>query len=190
MASAKRDAAPVRGRGRTSALPAAPGDPWPLGASVSAGGVNFSVFSKGSTALELLLFEDAGDARPARTLALDPRTNRSYHYWHAFVPGLRPGQVYGYRAHGPDAPERGLRFDGHKVLLDPPRAGARETLSTIARSGAGTVLYVSCHPGSLARDAGVLVHEHGYALQAAGVMDMFPHTAHVESVALFTREVR
>jgi 23S rRNA (uracil1939-C5)-methyltransferase len=75
----------------------------------------------------------------------------------------------------------------HKVLLDPPRAGARETLSTIARSGAGTVLYVSCHPGSLARDAGVLVHEHGYALQAAGVMDMFPHTAHVESIALFVR---
>jgi 23S rRNA (uracil1939-C5)-methyltransferase len=78
----------------------------------------------------------------------------------------------------------------HKVLLDPPRAGAKETLSTIARSGAGAVLYVSCHPGSLARDAGILVHEHGYTLKAAGVMDMFPHTAHVESVALFTREVR
>jgi 23S rRNA (uracil1939-C5)-methyltransferase len=74
-----------------------------------------------------------------------------------------------------------------KVLLDPPRAGAKETLSTIARSGARTVLYVSCHPGSLARDAGILVHEHGYALKAAGVMDMFPHTAHVESAALFQR---
>lgn len=75
-----------------------------------------------------------------------------------------------------------------KVLLDPPRAGAPETLAMIARSGARTVAYVSCHPGSLARDAGVLVHEHGYVLESAGVMDMFPHTAHVESIALFRRD--
>lgn len=74
-----------------------------------------------------------------------------------------------------------------KVLLDPPRAGAREVLPVIARSGAAKVLYVSCHPASLARDAGILVQEHGFRLQAAGVMDMFPHTAHVESLALFTR---
>ncbi|MGH8177105.1 MAG: 23S rRNA (uracil(1939)-C(5))-methyltransferase RlmD [Steroidobacter sp.] len=74
-----------------------------------------------------------------------------------------------------------------KVLLDPPRAGAKEVLSIIARSGATTVLYISCHPGSLARDAGILVHEHGYRLKAAGVMDMFPHTTHVESAALFER---
>jgi 23S rRNA (uracil1939-C5)-methyltransferase len=75
----------------------------------------------------------------------------------------------------------------HKVLLDPPRAGAQEVLPVVARCGAKEVLYISCHPGSLARDAGILVHEHGFALRAAGVMDMFPHTAHVESVALFTR---
>lgn len=74
-----------------------------------------------------------------------------------------------------------------KVLLDPPRAGAQEALPVIARSGATAVLYISCHPGSLARDAGILVHEHGFGLSAAGVMDMFPHTAHVESAALFTR---
>jgi 23S rRNA (uracil1939-C5)-methyltransferase len=74
-----------------------------------------------------------------------------------------------------------------KVLLDPPRAGAQEVLPVIARSGASTVLYISCHPGSLARDAGILVHEHGFTLKAAGVMDMFPHTAHVESAALFVR---
>jgi 23S rRNA (uracil1939-C5)-methyltransferase len=74
-----------------------------------------------------------------------------------------------------------------KVLLDPPRAGAKEALATIARSGASMVLYISCHPGSLARDAGILVHEHGFDLAAAGVMDMFPHTAHVESAALFVR---
>jgi 23S rRNA (uracil1939-C5)-methyltransferase len=72
-----------------------------------------------------------------------------------------------------------------KVLLDPPRAGALQVLPTIARCGAKVVLYISCHPGSLARDAGILVHEHGFALRAAGVMDMFPHTAHVESAALF-----
>ena len=73
-----------------------------------------------------------------------------------------------------------------KVLLDPPRAGALEVLPIVARCGAKVVLYISCHPGSLARDAGILVHEHGFTLQAAGVMDMFPHTAHVESAALFT----
>jgi 23S rRNA (uracil1939-C5)-methyltransferase len=75
-----------------------------------------------------------------------------------------------------------------KVLLDPPRAGAKEVLPVIARSGASTVLYISCHAGSLARDAGILVNEHGFTLQAAGVMDMFPHTAHVESAALFVKK--
>ena len=74
-----------------------------------------------------------------------------------------------------------------KVLLDPPRAGALAVLPVVARCGAKEMLYISCHPGSLARDAGILVHEHGFKLRAAGVMDMFPHTAHVESAALFTR---
>jgi 23S rRNA (uracil1939-C5)-methyltransferase len=70
------------------------------------------------------------------------------------------------------------------VLLDPPRAGAQEMLPTVARFGPQRVLYISCHPGSLARDIGTLVHDHGYALRAAGVLDMFPHTAHVESIAV------
>ena len=74
-----------------------------------------------------------------------------------------------------------------KVLLDPPRAGAREVLPVVAASGAGRVVYISCHPGSLARDAGLLVREHGFRLIAAGVMDMFPHTTHVEAMAVFER---
>ena len=72
-----------------------------------------------------------------------------------------------------------------RILLDPPRAGALEVLPLVARSRPRRVVYISCHPGTLARDAGVLVHQHGYRLQALGVMDMFPHTAHVESVAAF-----
>jgi 23S rRNA (uracil1939-C5)-methyltransferase len=80
-----------------------------------------------------------------------------------------------------------MRRPYDKVLLDPPRAGALQVLPIVARSGARRVVYVSCHPGSLARDAGILVHEHGFSVAAAGVMDMFPHTAHVESIAVFTR---
>jgi 23S rRNA (uracil1939-C5)-methyltransferase len=73
------------------------------------------------------------------------------------------------------------------LLLDPPRAGAAAVLEYLPGPGTRRVVYVSCHPGSLARDAGTLVHRHGFALRAAGVMDMFPHTAHVESIALFER---
>lgn len=74
-----------------------------------------------------------------------------------------------------------------KVLLDPPRSGATEALGHIAAAGASRIAYCSCHPATLARDAATLVGEHGYRLAAAGVMDMFPHTAHVESMAVFDR---
>jgi len=74
-----------------------------------------------------------------------------------------------------------------KVLVDPPRSGAEFILPHIAASGAERVVYVSCHPASLARDAGILVHQFGFRLLGAGVMDMFPHTGHVESIALFER---
>jgi len=95
------------------------GRSFPLGATPAEGGANFSVFSSGARHLELLLFDSAGDADPARVVPLDARTHRTYHYWHAFIPNVRPGQVYAYRAFGPFDPARGLRFDPEKVLLDP-----------------------------------------------------------------------
>jgi 23S rRNA (uracil1939-C5)-methyltransferase len=72
------------------------------------------------------------------------------------------------------------------VVLDPPRAGALDVMPTIAHLAPRKVAYISCHPGSLARDIAVLVHEFGFELRAAGVLDMFPHTAHVESLAVLT----
>ena len=91
----------------------------PLGATPSAGGVNFSVYSRDATAVELLLFDEADDAKAARVVRLEPSANRTYHYWHVFVPDLRPGQLYAYRVEGPFDPSIGLRFDPTKVLLDP-----------------------------------------------------------------------
>jgi glycogen operon protein len=91
----------------------------PLGAALTNGGVNFSVFSKHATRIELLLFDDDHATRPASIIPLDARRHKTYHYWHTFVPNLAPGQLYAYRADGPFAPERGLRFDREKVLLDP-----------------------------------------------------------------------
>ena len=81
-----------------------------------------------------------------------------------------------------------LRGGYDSVLIDPPRSGAEFILPHVAASGARRVVYVSCHPASLARDAGILVHQFGFSLLGAGVMDMFPHTGHVESIALFERE--
>jgi 23S rRNA (uracil1939-C5)-methyltransferase len=79
-----------------------------------------------------------------------------------------------------------LRGPYTHVVLDPPRAGAREVLASVASLEPRRVLYISCHPGSLARDLGELVNEHGFTLEAAGVLDMFPHTAHFESIALLS----
>jgi isoamylase len=95
------------------------GHSWPLGATVVDGGINFSVFSRSATGVELLLFDREDDARPARLMRLDPAANRTYHYWHVCVPGIRPGQLYGYRVAGPYDPANGMRFDPGKVLLDP-----------------------------------------------------------------------
>lgn len=79
------------------------------------------------------------------------------------------------------------RAEHDLLLLDPPRSGAAAVLEYLPRRSTRRIVYVSCHPGSLARDAGILVERHGFRLARAGVMDMFPHTAHVESVAVFDR---
>jgi len=99
--------------------PASSGRSCPLGATSLPGGVNFSVFSRNATGVELVLFDREDDPRPARVIPIDSATSRTYHYWHVFVPGVQPGQLYGYRAHGPFDPASGMRFDPAKVLLDP-----------------------------------------------------------------------
>lgn len=96
-----------------------PGKSYPLGSTVCEGGVNFCVFSRNATAVELLLFDHPDDTAPSRVISMDPKVNRTFYYWHILVKGLGAGQLYGYRAYGPFAPSRGMRFDGSKVLVDP-----------------------------------------------------------------------
>ncbi len=95
------------------------GSSYPLGSVVYPDGVNFSVFSKNATAMELLLFDNADHIKPSRVIRLSPKTNNTYHYWHVFVGGIGHGQIYGYRAYGPSEQSKGFRFDPEKVLLDP-----------------------------------------------------------------------
>lgn len=83
--------------------------------------------------------------------------------------------------------QRWLNQTYDKILLDPPRSGAMEMIHHLGKLGASRIVYVSCQPTTLARDAGTLVNEYGYRLLSAGVMDMFPHTAHVESIAVFEK---
>jgi glycogen operon protein len=97
----------------------AQGSSSPLGAVPGLAGTNFSLFSRYATGVELLLFDRVDDPRAARAIRLDPAANRTYHYWHVFVPGVKSGQLYGYRVAGPADPESGMRFDPAKVLLDP-----------------------------------------------------------------------
>jgi glycogen operon protein len=95
----------------------------PLGPSLRPDGVAFSVYAAKAMAVDLLLFDAPDAAAPARTIALDPVADRTGPYWHTFVPGIGAGQVYAWRADGPWAPERGLRFDGRLALLDPYAPG-------------------------------------------------------------------
>lgn len=95
------------------------GHSFPLGATLVTGGANFSLFSRTAERIELLFFDRIDDARPSRVIPIDPIANRTYHYWHVFVPGVQVGQIYGFRAYGPFEPDQGLRFDPSKLLLDP-----------------------------------------------------------------------
>ncbi len=90
-----------------------PGQPTPLGATWDGEGVNFAVFSHGATAVELCLFDAAGHERRV------PMHERAARVFHCYLPDVRPGQQYGFRAHGPWEPERGRRFNPHKLLIDP-----------------------------------------------------------------------
>ena len=86
-----------------------------------------------------------------------------------------------------DGTESWMDNGWNRLLLDPARNGAAEFVAHVHLTGAERIVYVSCHPGTLARDAGTLVHEKGYQLESAGIIDMFPHTTHVESIAVFTK---
>jgi glycogen operon protein len=101
------------------AIPTRPGKPYPLGATVYPDGVNFCLYSKYSKEVELLLFDNKSDSNPRYVIPLDLKVNHTSFYWHIFVPGLKAGQLYGYRVKGDFEPKNGLRFDGTKLLVDP-----------------------------------------------------------------------
>ncbi|MDJ0759737.1 MAG: 23S rRNA (uracil(1939)-C(5))-methyltransferase RlmD [Woeseiaceae bacterium] len=86
-----------------------------------------------------------------------------------------------------DGTESWLSKGCDRLLLDPARSGAAEVAERIDRLSPDRIVYVSCHPGTLARDAGILVNQHGFKCEAAGIIDMFPHTSHVESIAIFSQ---
>src|SRR4051812_31246221 len=104
---------------KTRAAPASPaiwkGHAYPLGATWAGDGVNFALFSEHATGVELGHFDRLGETETSRV----PFTERGNSVWHGFVPGLKPGQLYGYRVHGPYEPAHGHRFNPNKVLLDP-----------------------------------------------------------------------
>ena len=115
------------------------GKSFPLGAQVQKNGVNFALFSKNATAVELLLFSERDLSCPQEVIKLDPKIHRTFQYWHIFVEGLKAGQIYAYRVDGPFAPEKGHHFDPQKVLLDPYAQAivGDETYSRITASQPG-----------------------------------------------------
>ena len=96
------------------------GTTYPIGATYYRDiGVNFSLYSKSAQGVELLLFDHPEDSTPSAVIALNPSTNRTFYYWHFFVEGIKPGQLYGYRVIGENKPEAGMRYDPEKLLIDP-----------------------------------------------------------------------
>jgi isoamylase len=100
-------------------LRVATGRPLPLGVEAFRDGFNFAVFSRHAERVELVLYDDADSAAPMAAITLDPASHRTGDVWHAQVEGLRFGQAYAYRVHGPFAPDEGHRFDGSAILVDP-----------------------------------------------------------------------
>ena len=121
------------------------GRSFPLGATLCPGGVNFSVFSKHSTSVQLLLFDRVEDSKPARVIDLDPRTQRTYHYWHAVVPGIGPGQLYAFRADGPYDPGAGPALR--------PRQGAARSVRQVRGAAAWPQPRRGAPPGDNAASA-------------------------------------
>lgn len=127
-----------------------PGKSYPLGATVTSAGVNFSLYSKHATAVELLLFDPLGPQQPRYSFLLHPKQNKTFYYWHAFLPGIWTGYLYGYRVHGPVELDRGMRFDGNKLLLDPyaqavnltdyDREAARQPGDNVASAPKGVIV--------------------------------------------------
>ena len=146
-----KDAQRVRPEGT---VPPELGCSYPLGATVTSGGVNFSLYSRDASGVELLLFADKNDATP-EVITLDPFDNRTYRYWHVFVPGIQAGQLYGYRVHGVFDPNQGMRFDSSKLLLDPygrgvvvPNGYSREAAGSKADTVATGMKSVVVDPSS------------------------------------------
>ena len=104
------------------------GSPHPLGATADADGVNFSLFSGNATGIELYLFQNHDDLEPFQVIRFDPFVNKTFHFWHLYVRGLRPGALYAFRVDGPADPGAGLRFNPNKVLIDPYARGNTNTL--------------------------------------------------------------
>src|SRR5499427_7108053 len=93
-----------------------PGRPYPLGATWDGEGVNFALFAQHATAVELCLFNSTNDLKEVTRVLLK---ERSHYIWHIYLPGMKPGQLYGYRVHGPYDPAAGCRFNPNKLLIDP-----------------------------------------------------------------------
>src|SRR4051812_10918294 len=105
-----------------------PGAAHPLGIAVSSDGVNFSLFSESATEIVLLLFDSPTAVAPMQTVRFDPFKNRTFHFWHVFVHGCRPGIFYAFRIDGPNDPAQGHRFNPNKVLISPYARGISKQL--------------------------------------------------------------